>query len=196
LEILIFYEQTTQQTARTIHFTQEAGENMKTSINYFKRPVIIIVIAFLVLAVMGVFSDSYAKRSKKFGSLKFNSAVISKFGSSVPLPTNLDVYFSGPADRPYAVIGIIKGTPFDPNIWQSISMDAENIGKWRYMIENFNDLLANPYFGYDMLDPDGKVFGKWLSFERRTTIKMTKDNKITVYTPDVQWRGDPQRFGP
>jgi hypothetical protein len=196
LEILIFYEQTTQQTARTIHFTQEAGENMKTSINYFKRPVIIIVIAFFVLAVMGVFSDSYAKRSKKFGSLKFNSAVISKFGSSVPLPTNLDVYFSGPADRPYAVIGIIKGTPFDPNIWQSISMDAENIGKWRYMIENFNDLLANPYFGYDMLDPDGKVFGKWLSFERRTTIKMTKDNKITVYTPDVQWRGDPQRFGP
>ena len=169
---------------------------MKTSINYFKRPVIIIVIAFFVLAVMGVFSDSYAKRSKKFGSLKFNSAVISKFGSSVPLPTNLDVYFSGPADRPYAVIGIIKGTPFDPNIWQSISMDAENIGKWRYMIENFNDLLANPYFGYDMLDPDGKVFGKWLSFERRTTIKMTKDNKITVYTPDVQWRGDPQRFGP
>ena len=169
---------------------------MKTSINYFKRPVIIIVIAFFVLAVMGVFSDSYAKRSKKFGSLKFNSAVISKFGSSVPLPTNLDVYFSGPADRPYAVIGIIKGTPFDPNIWQSISMDEENIGKWRYMIENFNDLLANPYFGYDMLDPDGKVFGKWLSFERRTTIKMTKDNKITVYTPDVQWRGDPQRLGP
>ena len=170
---------------------------MKTSINYLKRPVIIIVTAFFVLAIMDAFSDSYAKRSKKFGSLKFNSAVISKFGSSVPLPTNLDVFFSGPADRPYAVIGIIKGTPFDPNIWQPISMDAENIGKWRYMIENFNDLLASPYFGYDMLDPDGKVFGKWLSFERRITIKMTKDNKITVYTPDVPWRidADPQRFG-
>ena len=155
----------------------------------------ILTAVFVLVAVMGLFSNSYAK-SKKFGKLKFNAAIIAKFGSSVPLPENLDIYFSGPADRPYAVIGIIKGTPFDPNIWQPISIDAENIGKWRYMIENYNDMLASPYFSYDMLDPDGKVFGKWLSFERRTTIKMTKDGKITVYTPDVPMRGDPQRFGP
>ena len=155
----------------------------------------VLTAVFILVAVMGIHSNSFAK-SKKYGSLKYNSAVVSKFGSSVPLPTNLDVYFSGPADRPFAVIGIIKGTPFDPNIWQPISIDAENIGKWRYMIENYNDMLADPYFGYDMLDPNGKVFGKWLSFERRTTIKMTRDGKITVYTPDVPLRGDPQRFGP
>jgi len=157
----------------------------------------VVTAIFIIVAVMGLFSNSYAK-SKKYGNLKFNSSVVSKFGSSVELPTNMDIYFSGPADRPFAVIAIIKGTPFDPNIWQPISIDAENIGKWRYMIENYNDMLANPYFGYDMLDPDGKVFGKWLSFERRTTIKMTKDNKITVYTPDVSIRIDshPQRFGP
>ena len=156
----------------------------------------VLTAVFILVAVMGLFSNSYA-RSKKFGSMKFNSSIISDFGSSVPLPTNLDIYFSGPADRPYAVIGIIKGTPFDPNIWQPISIDAENIGKWRYMIENFNDLLANPYFGYDLLGPDGKVFGHWLSYERRTTIKMTRDNKITVYTPDgpIRLDDDPQRFG-
>ena len=167
---------------------------MKNSKRHMRMVGVVVMSAFLVVAVMGVFSDSYAKGKR--GSLKFNAAIISKFGSSVPLPTNMDVYFSGPADRPFAVIGIIKGTPFDPNIWRPISIEAENIGKWRYMIQEHNDLLIEPYWSYDMLDPDGKVFGKWLSFERRTTIKMTRDNKITVYTPDVPLRGDPQRIGP
>jgi hypothetical protein len=39
-----------------------------------------------------------------------------------------------------------------------------------------------------MLDPDGKVFGKWISTVRRAIIKATKDNKLTVYTPDVRQR--------
>jgi hypothetical protein len=146
---------------------------------------VLTAVVFLI-AVMGVFSNSYAKG--KYGKLQYNPEVIPKFASSAPLPTNMDIYFSGPADRPFAMIGIIKGTPFDPNIWRPI--------KWRQMIHDYNDMLANPYFGYDMLAPDGKVFGKWISYERRTTIKMTRDNKITVYTPDVPLRGDPQRIGP
>ena len=170
---------------------------MKNCKGYLKSVGVVMMAALFMVAVMGELSSSYA-RSKKFGSLKFNAAIIAKFGSSVPLPTNLDVYFSGPADRPFAVIGIIKGTPFDPNIWQPISVDAENIGKWRQMIERYNDMLANPYFGYDILDPSGKVVGKWLSYQRDTVIKMTKDNKLTVYTPEGSFaRGsDPQRTGP
>ena len=146
----------------------------------------VMIAALFLVAVMGVFSDSYAKG--KHGSMKYNAAIIPKFGSSVPLPENMDIYFYGPADRPYAVIGIIKGTPFDSVMWQPIAMEAENIGKWRYLVENYNDMLSNPYWGYDMLDPDGKVFGKWLSYERRTVIKMTKDNKLIVYTPDESSR--------
>jgi hypothetical protein len=111
-----------------------------------------------------------------------------KFGKSVKIPENLDVYFYGPADRPYAVIGIIKGTPFDPVMWEPISSDAENILKWRYLVESYNDMLRNPYWGYDLFDPNGKLFGHWLSYERRTVIKMSKDNKLQVYTPDERSR--------
>ncbi len=170
---------------------------MKNCKGYLISVCVVIMSALFIVAAMGEFSDSYA-RSKKFGSLKFNAAIISTFGSSVPLPTNMDIYFSGPADRPFAVIGIYKDVAFDPNIWRPISMEAENIGKWRHMIENYNDMLANPYFGYDILDPDGKVVGKWLSYQRSTVVKMTKDNKITVYTPDAgtRWGDDPQRMGP
>ena len=163
------------------------GTAMKNTNSYLAKVSAVILTSLFFLAVRGAFSDTYAKR-KKHGSMKYNSAIIAKFGSSVPLPTNMDVYFYGPADRPYAVIGIIKGTPFDPIMWQPISIDAENIDKWRYLVENYNDLLENPYWSYDMFDPDGKVFGKWISFERRTVIKMTKDNKIAVYTPDVRIR--------
>jgi len=123
-------------------------------------------VVFLI-AVMGIFSSSYAK--DKFGRLKYNPEVIPRFASSAPLPENINIFFSGPADRPFAMIGIIKGTPFDPNIWRPISEDAENIAKWRKMIHDYNDMLASPYFGYDTLDPNCKVFGKWISFERRTT---------------------------
>ena len=170
---------------------------MKNCKGYLKSVSMVLVAALFMVAAMGVFSNSYAK-DKKFGSLKFNPQIIHKFGSSMELPKDLDIYFSGPADRPFAVIGMYKDVPFDPNVWRPISMDAENIDKWRYMIENYNDMLDNPYFGYDILDPSGKVVGKWLSYQRSTVIKMTKDNKLTVYTPDGSFaRGrDPQRMGP
>ena len=170
---------------------------MKNCKGYLKSVGVVMMAALFLFAVMGLFTNAFAK-GKKYGSLKYNAAIVAKFGSSVPLPDNLNIYFSGPADRPFAVIGIIKGTPFDPNIWRHISMAAENIDKWRYMIENYNDMLDNPYFGYDILDPAGKVVGKWLSYQRNTVIKMTKDNKLTVYTPEGSFaRGsDPQRMGP
>jgi hypothetical protein len=168
--------------------------DMKNTKSYFTAVSAVILASLFFLAVMGTFSDSYAK-SKKHGSLDYNSAIITKFGSSATLPTNMDVYFSGPADRPDAVIGIIKGTPFDANIWRPIAIEAEEIGKWRYLIQEYNDLLQDPYWGYDMLDLDGKVFGKWISTVRRAVIKMTKDNKITVYTPDVEQRFDTGRGG-
>ena len=165
-------------------------KNMRTRLVLIGK---IMAAIFVIAAVLGIYSNSYAKG--KYGRLQYNPEVIPRFASTEPLPDNMDIYFSGPADRPFAMIGIIKGTPFDPNIWRPISEDAENIAKWRKMIHDYNDMLASPYFGYDMLDPNGKVFGKWISFERRTTIKMTKDNKITVYTPDIPLRGDPQRIG-
>jgi len=163
---------------------------------WFLRTIVVLVAAFSTVAASGVNSISYAKGSK-YGMLKYNAEIIHKFGSSIELPKDMDVYFSGPADRPYAVIGIYKGVDFDPNIWQPISIDAENIGKWRYMIENYNDMLANPYFGYDILDPDGKIIGKWISYQRDTVIKRIKGNRITVYTPDgpIRVDQDPQRIG-
>ena len=96
---------------------------MKNEKNLFTVVGAVILTSLFFLAVMGTFSDSYAK-SKKHGSMKFNSAIITKFGSSVKIPENLDVYFYGPADRPDAVIGIIKGTPFDSETWRPIALEA------------------------------------------------------------------------
>ena len=166
-------------------------KNMRTRLVLIGK---VMAAIFVIAAVLGIYSNSHAKG--KFGRLQYNPEVIPKFASTEPLPKDIDIYFSGPADRPFAVIGVAKEVPFDPNIWRPISEDAENIHKWRQMIHDYNDMLANPYFGYDMLDPEGKVFGKWISFERRTTIKRNKDGKLTVYTPDVPLRGDPQRIGP
>ena len=66
------------------------------------------------------------------------------------------------------------------------------------MIHDYNDMLANPYFGYDILGPEGKVVGKWISYQRDTVVKMTKEGKLTVYTPDhpIRISEDPQRIGP
>jgi len=168
---------------------------MKNCKRYLRSVGMMITAALFLVAVTGGLSNSYA--GGKYGKLKYNPSIIHKFGSSAELPKDMDIYFSGPADRPFAVIGIYKDVNFDPNIWQPISIEAENIGKWRHMIENYNDMLANPYFGYDILDPTGKVIGKWLSYQRRTVVKMEKGNKITVYTPDGSFaRGsDPQRMG-
>ena len=165
-------------------------KNLKTYLTMIGK---VMIAAFFLVAVMGIFSNSYAKG--KHGSMKYNAAIIPKFATSVNVQENLDVYFYGPADRPYAVIGIIKGAPFDPVMWEPISSDAENIGKWRYLVENYNDMLRNSYWGYDLLDPNGKLFGYWLSYERRTVIKMSKDNKLQVYTPDERSRASEHSGG-
>ena len=166
---------------------------MKNEKSLFTVVGAVILTNLFFLAAMGTFSNSYAKG--KHGSMKYNSAIITKFGSSVPLPDNLDVYFYGPADRPDAVIGIIKGTPFDSEGWRPIALEAEQIGKWRYLIETYNDMLTDPYWSYDLYGPDGKLFGKWISYVRRTVIKTTKDNKISVYPPETSIRMD-RRSGP
>jgi hypothetical protein len=160
-----------------------------------KDVLVTLMTAIFLVCVMGTFSDANAKG--KFGRLKYNPEVIPKFASSAPLPEDINIYFSGPADRPYAMIGIAKEVPFDPNIWRPISEEAENINKWRQMIRDYNDMLANPYFGYDILDPDGKLVGRWISYQRDTVVKMTRDGKLTVYTPDGSTRmdDDPQRIG-
>ena len=65
--------------------------DMKNEKSLFKVVGAVILTSLFFLAVMGTFSNSYAKG--KHGSMKFNSTIITKFGSSVPLPDNLDVYF-------------------------------------------------------------------------------------------------------
>ena len=79
---------------------------MKNMKSYLATGSAIFFTSLFLLAVMGSFSDSYAKG--EHGSMKYNATVITKFGSSSPLPDNLDVYFSGPADRPDAVSGLLK----------------------------------------------------------------------------------------
>jgi hypothetical protein len=86
------------------------GADMKNTKSYLVMIGKVMTAVFFLVAVMGVFSDSYAKG--KHGSMKYNASIVPKFGTSVKIPENLDVYFYGPADRPYAVIGIIKGTPY------------------------------------------------------------------------------------
>ena len=164
---------------------------MKNEKSFFTVVGAVILTSLFILVIMGTFSNSYAKG--KHGSMKFNSTIITKFESSAKIPENLDVYFYGPADRPDAVIGIIKGTPFDSEGWRPIAHEAEQIGKWRYLIETYNDMLTDPYWSYDLYGPDGKLFGKWISYVRRTVIKTTKDNKISVYPPDTSIRMDCRR---
>ena len=69
---------------------------------------------------MGAFSSASAG-DKEFGRLRYNPEIIPKFASYAPLPEDINIYFSGPADRPYVVIGIAKEVSFDPNIWRPIS---------------------------------------------------------------------------
>ena len=77
-------------------------KNMRTHLVLVGRALTAVV---FLIAVMGVFSNSYAK--DKFGRLKYNPEVIPRFASSAPLPENINIFFSGPADRPFARIGFI-----------------------------------------------------------------------------------------
>ena len=131
----------------------------------------------IVLILILIFSGC----SWNHGGLKSNKVLLSQSDSQT-LPTQLNYYYCGRANLPYAVVGIDRSWNFDGKFW----IKAKDMAHVYYLINHLSDL--NPHVGKvmasDILGPGGDHLGIWFSRYHHTPIKVDKENKkVRVSNP-------------
>ena len=131
------------------------------------------------------------------GTMKRDQGLNQQFLSYQVLP-DYTYYFSGGYDKPNAILGIHKDYQLVPGLWQSIQISTAQLEKWIRTIAP-EDYRKGGYFAAYILDPDGRRAGIWYSIQDTSTVKFLEGNKIEVYTPDLNQRGERgmrrRRFG-
>ncbi len=100
---------------------------------------------------------------------------------------NFNYYISGSDIYPNAIIGIDKRYSLDSTLWKKIEFTPQ---KLRILVSDMKSRVSESsqsLQGFIMLDPHGNIVGNWYSIlSARTTIKMGEDNKVIVFTPDLE----------
>ena len=138
----------------------------------------LLLFAFAVLIII-----SGCASSGNRGTMKRDQGLNQQFLSYQVLP-EYTYYFSGGYDKPNAILGIHKDYQLVPGLWQSIQISTAQLEKWIRTIAP-EDYRKGGYFAAYILDPDGKRAGIWYSIQDSTTVKFPGENKIEVYTPNL-----------
>jgi len=140
----------------------------------------------LKISVLTIFFASLfalAGCAENYGRLQRNEEVDKIFKTYRTLPDH-NYYYTGPAGRPDAIMGIhndytletTQWTPFDP------SGDTLKTGVDSINFHHSTRVRNYPY-GFIILDPAGKQVGIWYSIWDWTTVILEKDKRIKVFPP-------------
>ena len=138
----------------------------------------LLLFAFAVLIIISGCAGSGDR-----GAMKRDQGLNQQFLSYQVLP-EYTYYFSGGYDKPNAILGIHEDYQLVPGLWQSIQISTAQLEKWIRTIAP-EDYRKGGYFAAYILDPDGKRAGIWYSIQDSTTVKFPGENKIEVYTPNL-----------
>ena len=95
-------------------------------------------------------------------------------------------YFSGSFGRPNAILGIHKDYQLVSSLWQGVEVSSGQMQRWISAIAPDAMRGTAGYFAAHILDPEGNPVGFWYSIQNTTTIRFLGDNKIEVFTPELQ----------
>lgn len=144
----------------------------------FRTRLISVALTFAVLIIV-----SGCAGSGNRGTMKRDQVLNQQFLTYQVLP-DYTYYSSGGYDKPNAILGIHKDYQLVPGLWQSVEISSAQMEKWIRTIAP-EDYRKGGYFAAYILDPDGKRAGIWYSIQDSTTVKFPGDNKIEVYTPNL-----------
>ena len=98
-------------------------------------------------------------------------------------------YTTGGYDAPNAILAVHRDYELDNSggLWVGVpNIDTAQMQKWIDTIApEQNYRYSDAYFATWILDPEGKKAGVWYSYANTTTVKFLEENKIQVYTPDL-----------
>jgi hypothetical protein len=137
-------------------------------------PAVLIVLLAFVVGCAG---------SGNYGRLQRSRDVDQIFRTYRVLPDHL-YYFTGPAGRPDAIMGIRNEYTLETTQWTQFSPSGDTLRKAVDSI-NFYHHTGVHYFpyGFFIVDPEGSRLGIWYSIWDWTTVIVKDDNRIEVFPP-------------
>jgi len=121
-----------------------------------------------------------------YGYLQRSEEVYNVFKTYRVLPDH-KYYYTGPAGRPDAIIGIHSDYTLETTQWTQFDPSDGTLKTGVDSINfHYSTRVRNYPFGFTILDPDGRQVGVWYSIWDWTTVVMEEDNRIKVFPPVVE----------
>jgi hypothetical protein len=143
------------------------------NLNKIIRPLLIIIILFLTIIMLLGCSGNYGhiQKSREAGRSLEN----------LQIRDDHIYYYSGPAARPYAVIGIHQDYTLKTRLWKRIDLTSDHLRIWLRL--GMQGTFGYPPSGNYIFGPDGQKIGTWYSIFNHTVVKMENDNVVVVHPP-------------
>ena len=123
--------------------------------------------------------------SKNVGKYKRSDEVDKTFISFQVLPDH-NYYFSGPSDKPEAILAVHKShTLTSANLWSQVNPDSKQIKNW---VETMRKNITHPPRAYAILTPKGKQIGVIYTPWDKGLIEMEGENKVGIGLPVKETR--------
>jgi hypothetical protein len=95
---------------------------------------------------------------------------------------NYNYYYSGPDNRPNAILGIHKDYTLRSNLWKPVDLTPDQLRLWIRMMTDHRGTTLRTY-GARVIAPDGNDIGMWYSPWNWTAVRMEDDRHVVINTP-------------
>jgi hypothetical protein len=149
-------------------------------------------VSFHAVVLLGifVFAVGYAGARNLGGTLVLDTELYYTFASYQILPDH-KYYITGSYSIPAAILAIHKDYQLDneANLWVPVpDVNSDHMELWVSNLDKYTGINfwgGSEFLAGYILGPDKKSIGAWYSSQRYTIVDFIEDNRIKVYTPDL-----------
>ena len=132
-----------------------------------------------------LFSIAGCAQCPECGSLRQSHEVTQLFNSGKPVE-GYNYYYNGPLSRPDAILGLDEQFTLQGQFWTSIDLTQAQLSMWVQDINTHRSLDPEIFRGAEVLTPEGKRAGVWLSHFDWLPTRFLEDNIVEVWAPRVR----------
>lgn len=153
---------------------------------------------YLASVLLFCFLAGGCATSQPQGKLVLAGDVTRLIESATVLPDHT-YYYTGPQDKPDAIIAIDNRFTLQSKYWIKVEDVAAQLEKWNRLIDNAHRIpfeqegpitLSPFYRGARIMTPDGKQAGIWYSRHEHTVIQFPDPATIIIYAPTTAVGGE------
>jgi len=152
----------------------------------------IMLAALLVLSLFSALSSGCALLAHPEVAFERDGKLTAMF-EEARVPPGYNWYYFGPEAAPTAILGFKPQYGFNQGLWKKIDLTPEKLKQWTDYLDVEYRVGPDYYSAAHLVDRKGNELGIWYSYHLWTTVKVSPDGVVSVYTP-VELRS--RRFPP